>query len=303
MGWSSPWGGDWTVVKLATLENYLKAYTTALRKRFSLAYIDAFAGSGRVPLKKSATGPTEIDGSAIRALRLPHPFESYIFIDANKENLRKLKERVDNEFSQRNVFYLHGDANQILQEFCANQKFWRPERRAVIFLDPFALNVEWKTLEAISKTKKADLWYLFSIGAVLRLLPRRELPVDPKWREKLTKILGTENWQHDLYEPPAQASLPFEPSKQERVREKGAEAVLRFVADRLRMLFSGYVRQDPVLLRDAHNRLLFALFFATANPSEAAKRLANRFATGMLDKDAFRRVTAKAGCETRQLEP
>ena len=301
MGQANRWGGNWTIIKLETLEKYLTAYTTALRQRFSLAYIDAFAGSGRVPLKKKSPAcPAEIDGSAIRALRLPYPFETYIFIDADKKNLDVLKDRVDSEFAQRHVVYLQGDANALLQGLCANGRFWGPKRRAVIFLDPFALDVEWKTLEAIAATKKVDLWYLFSIGAVLRLLPRQGLPGDPKWRDKLTRILGTEDWQHDLYEPPAQASLPFDPGREERVREKGAEAVLNLVVNRLKMLFHGYVRERPVLLRDDGNRLLFALFFATANPSERAKTLANRFVTDMLDKKAVRRVPTRAGCESEQ---
>ncbi|GIX17929.1 MAG: hypothetical protein KatS3mg119_2115 [Rhodothalassiaceae bacterium] len=283
---SHQWGGNWTIIKLETLERYLQAYTTALRNRFFLAYIDAFAGSGRVPLKKKSPAcPSEIDGSAIRALKLRHPFETYIFIDADRRKLDALQRRINRDYSKRNVIYLHGDANSILQNLRADQRFWSPKRRAVIFLDPFALNVEWKTLEAIAATEKVDLWYLFSIGAVLRLLPRQGLPGDPKWHEKLTKILGTKDWQQAFYEPPAQPSLPFQSDEEERVREKGAQAILNFVLERMKNLFP-YVHEEPALLRDTGNRLLFALFFSMANPSENAKNLALNFIKDMFtDKD------------------
>jgi three-Cys-motif partner protein len=40
-------GGDWTETKLAILQKYLAAYTTALKgTSFRKGYIDAFAGTG-----------------------------------------------------------------------------------------------------------------------------------------------------------------------------------------------------------------------------------------------------------------
>ncbi len=63
-------GGAWTIEKLEVIKNYLDAYTTALkRQRFSLIYIDAFAGDGTVTLE---TPDREfrrvVDGSARLAL-------------------------------------------------------------------------------------------------------------------------------------------------------------------------------------------------------------------------------------------
>ena len=44
-------GGNWTRDKLRILEDYLKAYTTALKNQsFRLWYVDAFAGTGYVNL-------------------------------------------------------------------------------------------------------------------------------------------------------------------------------------------------------------------------------------------------------------
>ena len=33
--------------------------------------------------------------------------------------------------------------------------------RAVLFLDPYGMQVEWATIEAVAKTKAIDLWLLF----------------------------------------------------------------------------------------------------------------------------------------------
>ena len=63
------WGGPWTGLKLAILEKYLDAFTTALKgKGFKLIYIDAFAGTGVISHR---TQPGEedarefIEGSAV----------------------------------------------------------------------------------------------------------------------------------------------------------------------------------------------------------------------------------------------
>ena len=40
-------GGEWTTEKLNILQKYLQAYVTVMKKqRFTLYYIDAFAGTG-----------------------------------------------------------------------------------------------------------------------------------------------------------------------------------------------------------------------------------------------------------------
>ena len=72
-------GGDWTEKKLDAVEEYLKFFTTALKKQnFKLRYIDAFSGSGNVTLKNGVV----TDGSAVRALK--YPFDRYFFIEKNK---------------------------------------------------------------------------------------------------------------------------------------------------------------------------------------------------------------------------
>lgn len=51
---------------------------------------------------------------------------------------------------------------------------WRSfRRRAVVFLDPFGMQVEWRTIERIGQTKAIDLWILFPLGvAVNRFLTK-----------------------------------------------------------------------------------------------------------------------------------
>ncbi len=44
----------------------------------------------------------------------------------------------------------------------------------MVFLDPYGMQVEWSTIEALAATKAIDLWYLFPLGVgVARLLTHR----------------------------------------------------------------------------------------------------------------------------------
>ncbi|MGH8657683.1 MAG: hypothetical protein ACREV4_04145 [Gammaproteobacteria bacterium] len=48
------------------------------------------------------------------------------------------------------------DAIVGLQDWCA-QRDWEKER-AVVFLDPFGMQVEWETVDTLAKTGGVDLW-------------------------------------------------------------------------------------------------------------------------------------------------
>jgi three-Cys-motif partner protein len=50
------------------------------------------------------------------------------------------------------------------------ERDWQKER-AVVFLDPYGMQVEWSTIEALAPTKGIDLWNLLPLGmGVARLL-------------------------------------------------------------------------------------------------------------------------------------
>ncbi|GAI54351.1 unnamed protein product, partial [marine sediment metagenome] len=54
---------------------------------------------------------------------------------------------------------------------CNNYK-WQ-NNRAVLFLDPYGMQVNWETIKAIANTEAIDLWYLFPFGiGVNRLLQK-----------------------------------------------------------------------------------------------------------------------------------
>ena len=163
-------GGAHTVQKLDCLESYLRAYLKVFKNLdwAHTIYVDAFAGTGEVPLAASypelpldQEGQAFIVGSAKRALSIPESFREYVFIEKKRGNARAL-EQLKTAFPEKKnlISILHTDANTGLQKLCADRD-WR-KCRSVVFLDPFGSQVEWKTVEAVAATKAIDLWYPFS---------------------------------------------------------------------------------------------------------------------------------------------
>ncbi|MDO9534047.1 MAG: three-Cys-motif partner protein TcmP [Bacillota bacterium] len=150
-------GGPWTLLKLEILEKYLNFYINALKnKKFKLCYIDAFAGSGNVDVKGIGTIP----GSAVRVI--DYPFDKYIFIEKDIEYAKRLEEMINKKNSKKNVEIKIGDCNRLLEtsnSISWYQNYWR----GIIFLDPYAMNLNWASLEAIAQTKAFDIWYLFPL--------------------------------------------------------------------------------------------------------------------------------------------
>lgn len=214
-------GGDWTEAKLDVLAKYLKSYTTALKDKpnttnpFRKAYIDAFAGTGtRTAREPGTSGATEtllfpdlaeaapeklLDGSAKRALQVDPCFDRYVFIERSPKRCQEL-ESLKAEFPARakDIDIQQGDANEVIQRLCADLSKWK-SRRAVLFLDPYGMQVEWKTIEAVAATKAIDLWLLVPLGMGMNRLAPRSGNLPESWRQRMNVFLGTTDWYDEFY--------------------------------------------------------------------------------------------------------
>lgn len=264
-------GGSWTKAKLDVLEGYLDAYTTALKNQpFRLWYIDAFAGTGAVQLKRPDDGAREfLSGSARRALEVQDPpFHQLIFIDEDPGRFDQLGQ-LEAEFPHRNIRIQNAEANSYLQEL-------RPpgNTRGVLFLDPFATEVAMSTLRHIASLKQFDTWILFPVSAIARLLPRSRKPDDisPAWVERLNRVYGDETWRN-LYRPEPQQHL-WESAGS--VREPGIAGLTSIYRERLFEVFGKRLLADKAALKNSRGSVLFELMFCVGHPSgiRPAKRIA-----------------------------
>jgi three-Cys-motif partner protein len=279
-------GNQDTDLKLSVVEEYLKTYTKALRGKWpQLWYIDAFAGTGSRTVRVAARGGDLLDeevperveqrrGSARIALDVVPPFDRLIFMEQNLRHCQALEE-LKAQYPGREIDIVQGDANELIRREI-EWDGWR-RTRAVMFLDPYGMTVDWATLQAIAATKAIDVWYLFSLSGLYRQAARRIEDVDQSKRAAITRMLGTDAWEQELYAAPPQANLLSLLSDfQELQREADVKGLERYVRTRLGALFP-FV-SEPMALPVKRNPQRFSLFCALSNPDPKAIGLAKRLA-------------------------
>lgn len=275
-------GGNWTEEKLNRIRKYLPAYTTILTKyNFKFAYIDAFAGTGYRELKDTEQSnqlvlpefleqesQQFIDGSARIALQVNPRFNKYIFIEKDIKKTAEL-EKLKTEFPDKSqdITIVNSDANNYLIDLCNTN--WE-SHRAVLFLDPFGMQIPWSTIEAIAKTQAIDLWYLFPLGIAVNRLLTKDGNIQPAWRRKLDEIFGTDDWYEAFYRPVEeqnkQLSLFEIDNPQSKKIEKVAnfDSIGQYFVKRLKTIFPG-VAEKPLVLYNSRNSALYLLCFASGN--------------------------------------
>lgn len=279
-------GGKWTTEKLNLIRKYLKAYSTIMNKqKFNFAYIDAFAGSGYYrkidnhnrSLFMPEFGSEEklfLDGSARIALGVTPSFQQYIFIEKDKNRVNNL-EKLKDEFPDKakNILVINEESNSYLQRIC--RKNWK-NHRAVVFLDPYGMQVKWKTIEAIASTKTIDLWILFPLGQAINRLLKKDGNIRHSIKKKLTEFFGEENWFDAFYANLNQMSIINEKSKKYQ-KIADFNKISSYFSERLDTIFKG-VASNPRPLYNSTNNPLFLLFFAAGNERGAstAIKIANQ---------------------------
>ena len=262
-------------MKLAALESYLPAYMKIFRQNararyLRTMYVDAFAGSGKMdylPTDQEELFKADreyLKGSTARALEVKPEFDKYIFIEANKNRCNELAGLKTQFPRQAERIEIHNeDANIFLEKWCASTDWTK--WRAVVLLDPFDMNVVWKTVEGLAATHGVDMWWLFPCGAFNRLLTKHKKPPQ-KWSEALTRICGTNEWEERFYKKSEEQGL-FDVIHSEE-KTAGFENINNFLHERLASLFARVVDR-PLFLVNSNNSPIFMLFFAASNPKGA----------------------------------
>jgi three-Cys-motif partner protein len=208
-------GGQHTDDKVARLRAFLQSFTRALKHQgFVLIYIDAFAGSGDrtdvIPVLPLLDGDNadpqivNVPGSARLAIEVTPSFDRLVLIE-NDAGRHGALDQLRAEFPERDIVCHHGDANDVVQSLCRVTP-WRGTGekgiRGVIFLDPYGMEVEWATVASIAMTRALDLWYFFPLMGLYRQAANEVVAIDAKKRARLTRVLGTEEWEREWYGMP-----------------------------------------------------------------------------------------------------
>jgi three-Cys-motif partner protein len=280
-------GGQHTELKLSIVESYLSAFTLALRPYFkNLWYVDAFAGTGTRTVRTERRGATLVEmpieeaverrrGSAQIALDVRPEFDFLIFIEKNRNYVAALNDLAARNL-QRKIVVAEEDANSALRSLLANNS-WK-DKRAVVFLDPYGMEVEWSTLAALAATQAIDVWFLFPLAGLFRQATRKLTDIDEHKRAALTRMFGSNSWEAELYpdgEPDMFGMLP------ERRRDLDPRGLERYAQNRLSEIFAAVLK--PLALPIDRSPQMFSLFLCIANRTPEAIGLATRIGNHLLD--------------------
>jgi three-Cys-motif partner protein len=285
-------GGPWSLKKLDCVESYAVNYLKVMQNQaWALHYVDAFAGQGKQQLKTSALDlgflaedeearVEFLEGSAMRALKVSSQatrgFDQFIFIEASHQSKEKLAERARSEWPglADRIRVVEADANTAIVDYVRFTK-WK-QTRALVFLDPFGLQVRWETIEDLARTRACDIWYLFPIGGVIRMLPSSG-QMNASWEAKLDSLFGSTDWRDEFFAEEKQGELFGDAS---RIKSANESRILAYIKKRMQSVFAGV--SDFAVLRNSTGYPMFALLMGITNPSSKALNTARRISNHLI---------------------
>lgn len=230
--------GAWTQGKLKVIADYLPAYLNATQKAYERVYIDAFAGPGMNLLKR--TGKV-IDGSPLIALDAKgqngRGFDRLFFIESDGDAVRDLRAAVAERGGYNRAEVIHGDVNIELPRLMERINKNSP---TFVLLDPEGIDPAWETVEALAPWR-TELLINFPLGMSINRNP--DSP-------KVDAYFGTSDWK-----PIWEAGRTWR-----------APGLIDLYLKRLAEAGWTHPVEDPRLVKDAGNRNLYYLLFASKIP-------------------------------------
>lgn len=264
-------GGNWTEAKMEIVVDYAKAYLTIMNKQdwAKTLYFDGFAGSGLIGINENKES---IKGTALRILDIQQPkaFDIYYFVEKDEKHKLSLQAKIEAEYFGKNAHVVQADCNSKLIDM-ANYLRNNTNYRALAFIDPYGMTVNWKSIEAL-KGLGIDLWILVPTGLGVNRLLKNDRNIPEAWLTKLEQFLGlsrSEILDH-FY---SQTTIPtlFGDKTSVNKEKSTIQKVGELYTQRLKTVFE-FVSESFVV-RNSTNSIMYHFMMATNNKN--ALKLAN----------------------------
>lgn len=283
--------GPWARDKLDRLGKYLAAYTTIMKDQSwceGFHYVDAFAGPGGHSVREDAQDARHaaqqalmevsifgsdqeeqrmfLAGSPRVALNVPHSFTNYIFVEHSPQRIADLQQLKSEYGARRRIHIRHEDCTKYLsQKVAANPRLDWKSNRALVFLDPFGMQVGWQTIAELAQTKAIEIFLNFPVGmAIQRLLLRQPEKFTDAQRRRLDDYFGSAQWFDVLYKN--RGKTLFGDEAQDKVEASG-KSLLKWYRERLRTIFAHVSK--AALIRNTRGGHLYYLLLASQNKTGA----------------------------------
>jgi three-Cys-motif partner protein len=180
--------------KIRVHNYFVRIFATGMKdKWYHRAYIGLYSGAGRAQVEK--TGEI-VETSAMSAIRIPDRFTKYIYVDQDSRCTSALEQRIAALEDPPDRAVLNGDVNTLVPEIRrALPKFDREHGLlSFCFVDPFAADLRFETLRALS-VYKMDFLILLMLGLDARLNFRQYLENEAD--NRIAELIGDRDWRDD----------------------------------------------------------------------------------------------------------
>lgn len=258
------------------LSKYMKAYATIMNNQKPIRsdgrpgrgiisrfhYIDAFSGPGEWIVQDKGI-ESYLNGSPVLAIKCDPPFDRVWFIEKDPKRTVSLERMIADEGSRDRARVLCGDANERIREVSSQIN---KDERGLVFLDPYGLDVEWKTIRLLAKREIFDVFINFSIMGIIRNTPK-DGEQSETFRERLRRVVGDPGWVDDLY--------VGQPDMFGNVVRRRARIRPTMIAAKYQQQLATEFRfvSRYVIMRNSRNGPMYALLLAS--PKEVAFKIMN----------------------------
>ncbi len=197
-----------------------------------------------------------VPGSPLNALLVKPPFTEYHYIDLDNERVEALEKLVE---QNPRVKVYHGDCNEKLVKDIFPNLTFDTYKRALCVLDPYGINLEWKTVERAGKLGTIDILINFPVMDINRHVLFDDLSKTRKEDVKRMNLFwGDTSWQEVLYRPREDLF-----GKNHQIRTEDFTRLATEYRNRLKAVAGFKFVPEPVLMRSRKNGPLYYLFFAS----------------------------------------
>lgn len=142
--------GNWAQKKYTLVGKYCDIFTSGMKNKWNLVYIDLFSGPGYVRNRHSGQ---LMKNAGMLVLNLPKPFDHYVYNDYKAENAEALKTRILREHPNVSFRVFNEDANSCVEDVLATIPRFNNGKGTLIFsfLDPFSLNLNFETVKTLGQ--------------------------------------------------------------------------------------------------------------------------------------------------------
>ncbi|MFA6597360.1 MAG: three-Cys-motif partner protein TcmP [Ignavibacteriaceae bacterium] len=156
--------GSWGESKYQIIYDYNVLFSSGMRHNWdNRIYIDLYSGSGKARVRSTKK---ILNSSALLALKVPDPYDKYIFCDIDEINIASLEARVQKDFPTSNVRYIIGDCNKKIEPIINEIPKYSSKNTVLTFclIDPFSLDIKFDTIRKLGESRLVDFLILFAFG-------------------------------------------------------------------------------------------------------------------------------------------